>query len=89
MEPQAARALSADEVDAMNGRTQALVLTLTSLIASLPQLCAAEAAVRLLIAQAEERQNDGVNQTSAAWARSRDAIVDGYVELLSVRSKVA
>lgn len=75
------------EIDSINGRIAALSMALTEVMASLPQLCAAEAAVRLLIAQAEARQED--QEVDAEYGRARDSILDVYVELLSTRAKTA
>lgn len=75
--------MTQDELDAMNGRIAALSMTLTALIQALPALGAAEAAVLLKMDQEATRQADAEDGTPAAEARSRDMIVDSYLQLLS------
>lgn len=78
-----------EALDVLNGQVAALFHTLTAVIASLPALPAAEAAVRLLIAREEQRQEDAQFETSARTAQTRDQLMGAFLDLLRERSKHA
>lgn len=79
--------MTEEDFDALNGRVVALSLVLTSIIPTLSRLSGAQAAVGLKIEQESIRQDDEQTGTPPAEARSRDVILDGYVELLSAVAK--
>lgn len=76
--------MTQEQFDALIGRTHALSMTISAIIQTLPRLAAAEAALSLKIEQEVEIQADRENDTPEWEARSRDAILGSYVEMLSV-----
>jgi hypothetical protein len=72
-----------EEFDALNGRVSALSAVLNSVIQTLPQELALQAAANLARSQLEMAMDDQSNgDTPAAEAAARNTILDGYGELL-------
>ncbi|MBF5006876.1 hypothetical protein [Diaphorobacter caeni] len=73
-------------IDSLDGRVQALSMALASIIRTLPSVNAAQAALHLKVDHEEllkEEQQDPLPEHNK---RSRDVIVNGYLELLSAQS---
>lgn len=74
-----------EEIDVLNGHVHALSMTLTAIIQTLPALACAQAALQLKIAHEEALQED--QDTPPAEARSRNALLENYLALLSTVAK--
>lgn len=75
--------MTPEDFDALNGRVLALSVALTSIIPTLSRLGAARAAANLKMEQETLRLEDKELGTPTAEIRSRDLMLDGYLNLLS------
>lgn len=82
---------SADDyaLNSINGRMQALTMTLSAVIAALPQSAAADAAAALLSSQIHERiEDEGSSSPQPPEYRlNRDAVVDAFIAQLMTASR--
>ena len=76
-----------EEFEILAAQVHALSMVVSALIGGLPPLAAAEAAVSLAIAKAEESREDANGETSALTSRTREGVLDAYLGLLSARTK--
>lgn len=72
-----------EEIDSLSGRIAALSMTLTAVIQQLPRIHGARAAVELKMAHELTRKDDQEYETPEGEIRARDAIVEGYLQMLS------
>jgi hypothetical protein len=78
-----------EEIEALKAQCGALALTLTAVIATLPQLQAAQAAVHLKI-ELETEQAEGLadpDMSDETW-QARGAMLDAFLGLLAERARV-
>lgn len=76
-----------DQIDALNGRLMAINSVVSRLASKLQPLQAAEMALGVKSELLEMQLSDAEFSTSAAEIKSRDEIMDAYVELLSSVAK--
>lgn len=81
------RQMSEEEMQALQGQVQAMGLVMTAIVSVMDQLPAATAALNLAIALEEMKQEDTENLVPPAEIRSRVAIGDAYLGMLSAVAK--